>query len=390
MAANRRGNKRGRSVLSLDVWEDQYCKCAEQAQKRRREQSRVSKSTRRYAAREGRDDTLTVRDYNAGACENSEDVVDKYAEQRCESCGSGDDDAEMVLCDRCDAGFHIYCLRPILVSVPAEEWFCPSCTKPPAIQEFPKIQTKIIDFFRIEKFSGVPDTKKRRRHGGILTFSKRSRKLAVHIPSKDPRRLLEQMRSLATALTTSNIEYSDELTYPLGCAPRESNDASLEVGGMQEMNKDDRAAYELSKQMWREGQVAPLIVTHDPGQGFVVEADSPIKDMTIVAEYTGDVDFMRNRVNDDGNSIMGLLFTEEPSKELVICPDKRANIARFVSGINNHTREGKKKQNLRCIRYNVDGEARALLIAIRDIAKGERLYYDYNAYLSDYPTHCFL
>lgn len=70
---------------------------------------------------------------------------------------------------------------------------------------------------------------------------------------------------------------------------------------------------------------------------FVVQADSHIKDMTLVAEYTGDVDYMRNREHDDGDSIMGLLFTEDANNELVICPDKRGNIARFISGINNHS-----------------------------------------------------
>lgn len=53
-------------------------------------------------------------------------------------------------------------------------------------------------------------------------------------------------------------------------------------------------------------------------------------------------------------------------------------------------REGRKKQNVRCVRYNIDGEARAILVAIRDIPKGERLYYDYNAYQKEYPTHHFV
>lgn len=70
---------------------------------------------------------------------------------------------------------------------------------------------------------------------------------------------------------------------------------------------------------------------------FVVEADRNIKDMTIIAEYTGEVDYMHRRQHDAGNSIMGLLFSDDPSKELVICPDRQGNIARFVSGINNHS-----------------------------------------------------
>ena len=53
-------------------------------------------------------------------------------------------------------------------------------------------------------------------------------------------------------------------------------------------------------------------------------------------------------------------------------------------------RDGKKKQNVKCVRYDVNGECRVLLIASRDIAKGERLYYDYNGYEHEYPTEHFV
>lgn len=59
--------------------------------------------------------------------------------------------------------------------------------------------------------------------------------------------------------------------------------------------------------------------------------------MTFIAEYTGDVDFLQQREKDDGDSMMTLLLAEDPSMSLVICPDKRGNIARFINGINNHT-----------------------------------------------------
>lgn len=87
---------------------------------------------------------------------------------------------------------------------------------------------------------------------------------------------------------------------------------------------------------------------------------------------------------------MTLLLSAESSESLVICPDKRGNIARFINGINNHTQDGRKKQNLKCVRYNVDGECHVLLVATRDIAKGERLYYDYNGYEQEYPTQHFV
>jgi hypothetical protein len=68
-----------------------------------------------------------------------------------------------------------------------------------------------------------------------------------------------------------------------------------------------------------------------------VQADGDIKDMTFLAEYAGDVDYLEKRANDDIDCIMTLLLTADPSQRLVICRDKRGNISRFISGINNHT-----------------------------------------------------
>ena len=71
---------------------------------------------------------------------------------------------------------------------------------------------------------------------------------------------------------------------------------------------------------------------------FTVEADKTIRDLTIITEYVGDVDYLKKRENDDGDSMMTLLCAADSSKSLVICPDKCSNIARFINGINNHTR----------------------------------------------------
>jgi [histone H3]-lysine27 N-methyltransferase len=70
---------------------------------------------------------------------------------------------------------------------------------------------------------------------------------------------------------------------------------------------------------------------------LTVEADKSIKELTIITEYVGDVDFLVNRECDNGDSILTLLLLL-PFQSLVICPDKRSNIAHFVNGINNHTK----------------------------------------------------
>lgn len=322
---------------------------------------------------------------------------DEYSDTSCEKCGSGEYPAQLLLCDKCDRGFHLFCLRPILASVPKGSWFCPSCDDNKNLTKFPLVQTKIVDFFRIQRpsnsineFSPGKDCQKKRKRGSSLVVSKKRRRLLPFNPTKDPTRRLEQMTSLATALLAAGADFSNELTYMPGMAPRSANHAALEREGMQVLSKDDTETLQLCKNMMKQGEWPPLMVVFDPKEGFTVEADAIIKDWTIITEYVGDVDYLNNREADDGDSMMTLLTTNDPSKDLVICPDKHSNIARFINGINNHTPAGKKKQNVKCVRFDVDGECRVLLVANRDIRKGERLYYDYNGYENEYPTEHFV
>ncbi|NXG61496.1 PHRF1 protein, partial [Hemiprocne comata] len=45
----------------------------------------------------------------------------------CEVCGRSDHEDRLLLCDGCDAGYHMECLNPPLSEVPVDEWFCPAC-----------------------------------------------------------------------------------------------------------------------------------------------------------------------------------------------------------------------------------------------------------------------
>ncbi|KAI3776798.1 hypothetical protein L1987_46588 [Smallanthus sonchifolius] len=187
------------------------------------------------------------------------------------------------------------------------------------------------------------------------------------------------MGSLASALTSLNLEFSDELTYPPGMAPESANKATLENSRMQVLSKGDIETYNKCRAMAKRGEYPPLRIVFDPDQGYTVHADDRIKHMTLIAEYTGDVDYIKNREKDDSDSMMTLLLATDPDKSLVIGPDKRGNTARFISGINNHIPESRKKINVKCVRYSIRG-------ASRDIAKSERLYYDYNGDKHEYPT----
>ncbi|XP_077372096.1 uncharacterized protein phrf1 isoform X2 [Festucalex cinctus] len=60
--------------------------------------------------------------------EDGDVTVDMDLEQtNCEVCQGSDREDCLLLCDGCDAGYHMECLTPPLDTVPVEEWFCPEC-----------------------------------------------------------------------------------------------------------------------------------------------------------------------------------------------------------------------------------------------------------------------
>ncbi|KAF6146023.1 hypothetical protein GIB67_033382 [Kingdonia uniflora] len=195
----------------------------------------------------------------------------------CEECRSEATPAELLLCDRCDRGFHLFCLKPILVSLPKEDsWFCPFCSN-----------------------------RKKSKRPKSLVMSKKKRKLLPFIPSEDNDRRLKQMAFLATALTAKGAVVSNELTYAPGMASRSVNRASLEQGGMQVSN--------------------------------IIPADGISCATKASGGLHGDVDYLKNQKHDSGDSMMTLISATNPSESLVICPERCGNIAHFISGINNHT-----------------------------------------------------
>ncbi|KAG6552224.1 hypothetical protein Mapa_006072 [Marchantia paleacea] len=50
-----------------------------------------------------------------------------WEDDSCQVCGIDDDHDNVLLCDGCDAEYHIYCLSPPLPEVPDGNWFCHSC-----------------------------------------------------------------------------------------------------------------------------------------------------------------------------------------------------------------------------------------------------------------------
>jgi hypothetical protein len=66
-------------------------------------------------------------------CDQSISQSESELDIACDLCGRYDGEHSMILCDGCDAGFHIYCLDPPLSAIPRGDWFCQSCN--PALNE---------------------------------------------------------------------------------------------------------------------------------------------------------------------------------------------------------------------------------------------------------------
>lgn len=92
------------------------CKRGMQEEKKSEQNVECSGSKRRRTNNDG--DGVKVR-----KVEKKEEEHD----QICEQCRSGLHGEVMLLCDRCDKGWHIYCLSPPLKQIPPGNWYCLDC-----------------------------------------------------------------------------------------------------------------------------------------------------------------------------------------------------------------------------------------------------------------------
>ena len=73
------------------------------------------------------------------------ELAQQYANKVCESCGEDHKARELLLCDVCEDGYHLSCLKPALKKVPKGEWVCPPCRRQRAAAEKRKQELKEQD-----------------------------------------------------------------------------------------------------------------------------------------------------------------------------------------------------------------------------------------------------
>ncbi|WCJ38411.1 methyl-CPG-binding domain 9 [Euphorbia peplus] len=82
-----------------------------------------------------------LREYTRAGCitsetkKNMEDLLQRvsvipeapWEDGVCNVCGVDKEDDICLLCDKCNSGYHIFCLDPPLSKIPEGDWYCPSC-----------------------------------------------------------------------------------------------------------------------------------------------------------------------------------------------------------------------------------------------------------------------
>merc|ERR1719232_2262555 len=69
---------------------------------------------------------------------------------KCKICRRKVDPDKMLLCDRCDNAYHMYCLKPKLKSIPEGDWFCPECKPKERVRSPKKKVRKSFSFHEAE------------------------------------------------------------------------------------------------------------------------------------------------------------------------------------------------------------------------------------------------
>lgn len=297
-------------------------------------------------------------------------------------------------CEKCHQNFHLKCFKNKDTKI-----VCFDCEK----QISNKIQTtKISNFFKTTKIS-IQNKDKSKLNSDFKVYTTITEKIMngtglpkvkcegkLKLPkmvNDDNKKLM--MESLFRALEVKKITFNDDLVYLDEDCPRDMNNAKLEPG-IGEMSEYNKKIYESFKERSRKGIYAPIEVVDDEVQRFIVRAIDDIAMNTIICEYVGEVTLLRKKIFDNNDSIMELIRAPSSDSSLVICPEKYGNLARFLSGVNNFNAKLKKKQNVYSYRMSINGSVHILLVAMRNIKKGEILYYNYNGVYNGYPTQYFV
>jgi hypothetical protein len=162
----------------------------------------------------------------------------------------------------------------------------------------------------------------------------------------------------------------------------------IERGGflipLKKLTEAELDTIESFKLLSKNGMNGPFKVEECKVKGFIIKALYALQENCLISFYVGDVDSLVYRSTSDEDDMLVLCSTDKNrdinnKRTLLICARVRANISRYISGINNDNPYSRAVLN---VRTNViklrDGKLAVILYTSRAVAANEELYWDYN------------
>ncbi|XP_054639345.1 bromodomain adjacent to zinc finger domain protein 2A isoform X2 [Dunckerocampus dactyliophorus] len=122
----------------------------------------------------------------------------------CQVCRKGDNDECLLLCDGCDRGCHMYCLKPKITQVPEGDWFCPTCVAKNESQSSLSKKRTRMKKKRYEENSSDDDTTPRRSSGMATRHKEAAAATVTTAASSSSRNSAEGGAAKRRRMTTRN------------------------------------------------------------------------------------------------------------------------------------------------------------------------------------------
>ena len=229
-------------------------------------------------------------------------------------------------------------------------------------------------------FQGLPKTHETYQEflikNKLALPNKEIKETRLKLPKQTEKEAFHLKTTLLAAINEKKMFFSDDLKFPHG---------KLKIPGkylkdIQELSIKNIHIFEEFKVGFRKFNYGPLVVEKMEPQGFVVKSTNKIPSHTIIAEYAGSVVPYDSKTMEKADSIMN--YIRYDGIDYVIQPEPFANLARFISGINNLFEDLKLpnriKKNLESLQFRLDDHIHIILYTSRVIEKNEILAYDYN------------
>lgn len=130
----------------------------------------------------------------------ADDAVDEE-EEACQKCNKSDHPEWILLCDKCDKGYHCSCLSPVLFYIPEGDWYCPPCQQEQLIKALEN---------QLKEFDDLVENKKKQEEEEKRLAEEKARKEKEEEESKRHKDNQHRMNAKRTKNSSSDEENSQD------------------------------------------------------------------------------------------------------------------------------------------------------------------------------------